>query len=115
MAQKLSTLLERINELPKHNQELVLQFKDYLDNNETSNSENNLANYMRILNLFCRFLEKKHLDKVIQQDIETFLNSKKKSVEIDPPRIPHLSSVIQKQLQYTKLRNIMNMKSQFST
>ena len=81
MPQKLETLLAHTERLPKNQSDLLFEFKQYKEDNDAS--PRNIKNFFLVLNLFARHLEGKSLQDVTKDDVLLFLNSRKKTPNID--------------------------------
>ena len=82
MVQKLAKLLQKTDELPECQRSILLEFVQYKQNDDCSAT--NLANYIRPLNLFARFLDGKPFQDVTKEDVLSFVDSLKKSSQEDP-------------------------------
>jgi len=76
-----TTLLSKLNDIPKEHAELYKAFRTFLIDNDSSSA--NANNYAKALILFSRFIGKKDLYQVEREDILAFLDSHKKLVEED--------------------------------
>ena len=85
MPVKPETILRRVRLLPKCQFELYLEFKDWLQN-EQDNSERNWLNYFKVLVLFSDHIGSKELKDVTKDEVVTFLDKRKKSIEADPDK-----------------------------
>ena len=83
---RLSTLIEKVQNLPlKENVNLINQFHTFMKNNNSS--ERDAINNIKVLLNFDNFFQSPRiLSKVNEQDIYNFLDSKIKSIEIDPDK-----------------------------
>jgi len=82
MPTKPETILKKIESLPDHQSKLCLKFKEWLEY-ENDNSERNWINYLKVLNLFATHIENKAFEDVKRNDILSFLDKRKKSIEKD--------------------------------
>jgi len=82
---KPETVIRQIEELPKIQSRSLIQFKDWLIEDEDS-SLANASNYLRVLKLFSFELGEKDFKAVSREDVLEFLNKRKKSPEIDPDK-----------------------------
>jgi len=76
-------ILQKTEKLPEYNKILLLEFDSWLLNHE-NNSFRNATNYLKVLELFCRYLGEKKLKDVTEEDIFSFLNKRIKQREQDP-------------------------------
>jgi hypothetical protein len=82
---KPETVIRQIEELPKIQRLPLLQFKDWLIEDEDS-SLANVANYLRVLKLFSFELGEKEFKGVSREDVLGFLDKRKKSIDVDPDK-----------------------------
>ena len=85
MTSKPETIIQQIKELSKDHSELLIEFKDWLTDEENS-SLCNATNYLRVLKLFSEHIGLKDLKKITKEDIITFLDKRKKPIETDPDK-----------------------------
>ena len=85
MPSKPETILKKISLLPDHQSRVCLQFKDWLVE-EYDNSERNWINYLKVLNLFAGHIGVRSFADVKREDILSFLDKRKKSIEEDPEK-----------------------------
>jgi len=82
---KPETVIKQIEELPEIHRRPLLQFKDWLVDDEDS-MLSNAANYLRVLKLFSFDLGKKEFKDVTREDVLEFLDKRKKSIDADPDK-----------------------------
>ena len=82
---KPETVIKQIEELHEIHSKPLLQFKDWLVDDEDS-MLSNAANYLRVLKLFSLDLGEKDFKKVTREDVLEFLDKRKKSIDIDPDK-----------------------------
>ena len=82
---KPETVIKQIEELPKIHSTSLLQFKDWLIDDEDS-MLSNAANYLRVLKLFSFDLGTKEFKDITKEDVLEFLDKRKKSKEVDPDK-----------------------------
>lgn len=82
---KPETVIKQIEELPEIHSKPLLQFKDWLIDEEDS-MLSNAANYLRVLKLFCLNLDEKEIRDVTREDVLEFLDKRKKSIDVDPKK-----------------------------
>jgi len=82
---KPETIIKQVGELSEIHSKLLLQFKDWLIDEEDS-MLSNAANYLRVLKLFSNELGEKDFKKVTREDILEFLDKRKKSIDADPDK-----------------------------
>jgi len=82
---KPETVIKQIEELPKIQRLPLLQFKDWLIEEEDS-SMTNVGNYLRVLKLFSIELGNKEFKNISREDVLDFLNRRKKSIDVDPDK-----------------------------
>ena len=85
MPVKPETILRRVKLLPEYQSKIYLEFKDWLVD-EQDNSERNWLNYFKVLVLFSDYIGSKKLEDVTKDDVISFLDKRKKSIEIDPDK-----------------------------
>ncbi|MEX2192509.1 MAG: hypothetical protein WD717_03920 [Nitrosarchaeum sp.] len=85
MTTKPETVIKQIEELPEIHSRPLLQFKDWLVDEEDS-MLTNAANYLRVLKLFSFDFGEKDFRDVTKEDVLNFLDKRKKSIEIDPEK-----------------------------
>ncbi len=85
MTTKPETVIRQIEELPKIHSKPLLQFKDWLVDDEDS-MLSNAANYLRVLKLFSFHLGNKEFKNITREDVLEFLDKRKKSIDIDPDK-----------------------------
>ena len=85
MPSKPETVLKKIDQLPNHQSSQCREFRDYLLY-ENDNSERNCINYLKIINLFAGHIGDKKFKDVTREDILSFLDKRKKSIEQDPEK-----------------------------
>ncbi len=85
MTTKPETVIKQIEELPKIQRLPLLQFKDWLIEEEDS-SMTNVGNYLRVLKLFSIELGNKEFKNISREDVLDFLNRRKKSIDVDPDK-----------------------------
>ena len=83
---KLSTLLNKVEELHfKENSETINKFYSFMKNNNSS--ERHIVNNLKVILNFENFFHpSKNLKEIDRQNIDAFLDSKIKSLEIDPEK-----------------------------
>ena len=82
---KLSTLLNKVNELGQ--KEILIIQKNLLFYKNDDSSERHIVNNLKvILNFEYFFKPTENLKEIERQDIDSFLDSKIKSVDIDPEK-----------------------------
>ncbi len=83
---KLSTLLNKVEKLDlKDNSETIEKFYLFMKNNDSS--ERHIVNNLKVMLNFENFFKpSKNLKQVKRQDIDSFLDSKIKSTDIDPEK-----------------------------
>lgn len=85
MPTKPETILKKMGALPYYQLKLCLQFKEWLEY-ENDNSERNWINYFKILDLFADHIGNKMFEDVNREDILSFLDKRKKSIDEDPEK-----------------------------
>jgi integrase len=75
--------MKRIDCLPSHQRELCVRFRDWLVE-ENDNSERNWINYFKIISMFSEHIGNKRFQDVTKEDVLSFLDKRKKSIEEDP-------------------------------
>ncbi len=85
MTTKPETVIKQIEELPKIQCLPLIQFKDWLVEEEDS-SMTNVGNYLRVLKLFSIELGNKEFKNISREDVLDFLNRRKKSIDVDPDK-----------------------------
>ncbi len=73
MTTKPETVFQQVSELSKHHSIPLLQFKDWLVEEEDSKLSNAL-NYLRVLKLFSSHIGKKEFKDITKEDVLEFLN-----------------------------------------
>ncbi|MDH3313064.1 MAG: site-specific integrase [Nitrosopumilus sp.] len=84
MTTKPETVIKQIERLPEIHSRPLLQFKDWLVDEDSMLS--NAANYLRVLKLFSFDLGKKEFKDVTREDVLEFLDKRKKSIDVDPEK-----------------------------
>jgi len=82
---KPETVIKQIEELPEIHSKPLLQFKDWLIDDEDS-SLTNAANYLRVLKLFSFELGEKDFRDITRENVLEFLDKRKKSINVDPEK-----------------------------
>lgn len=85
MPTKPETILKKIDSLPNHQSTLCLKFKEWLEY-ENDNSERNWINYFKVLSLFADHIGNKAFRNITRDDVLSFLDKRKKSVDVDPEK-----------------------------
>lgn len=85
MPSKPETVLKKIDLLPEYQSELCFSFREHLLE-ENDNSERNCTNYLKIINLFANHIGKKRFEEVTREDVLSFLDKRKKSIDDDPEK-----------------------------
>ena len=85
MPTKPETILKKIDSLPDYQSRLCLKFKKWLEY-ENDNSERNWINYLKILSLFANHIENARFEDVTRDDVLSFLDKRKKSIDDDPDK-----------------------------
>ena len=86
LTSKPETVLKQIEQLEnKEHSKTFLEFYNWLVDDQDS-SERNASAYLKILRMFFMDLGTKSLDKITKEDIISFLDKRKKSVDEDPDR-----------------------------
>ena len=85
MTTKPETVIRQIEGLPKIHSKPLLQFKDWLVDDEDS-MLSNAGNYLRVLKLFSFDLGKKEFKDITREDVLKFLDKRKKSIDADPDK-----------------------------
>ena len=82
MTTKPETVIKQIEELPKIQRLPLLQFKDWLIEEEDS-SMTNVGNYLRVLKLFSIELGNKEFKNISREDVLDFLKQKNYSFRLE--------------------------------
>ncbi|WP_316506420.1 hypothetical protein [Nitrosopumilus sp.] len=86
LATKPETIIRQVGELPKNHSVPLLEFKDWLIDEEDS-MLSNAANYLRVLKLFSNHIGSDiDFKDVTREQVLEFLNQQKNSVEDDPDK-----------------------------
>ena len=83
MTTKPETVIQKVGELPKNHSIPLLQFKDWLVDEEDS-MLSNAANYLRVLKLFSGHIGEKNFKDVTREEVLEFLDQRKKTRDVDP-------------------------------
>lgn len=86
MTSKPETVIKQIENLEnKTHSETFLKFYRWLTEEQDSSSRN-ATTYLKILRMFSIDIEDKHLDSILKEDVISFLDKRKKSIEDDPEK-----------------------------
>ncbi len=85
MTTKPETIIRQITNLSEAHKKVLLQFKDFLVDEEDS-TLTNASNYLRVLKLYSRDIGNKDFKDVTRDDVLEFLNKRRKSIEEDPEK-----------------------------
>lgn len=85
MPTKPETILKKIESMPEYQSKLCLKFKEWLEY-ENNNSERNWINYLKVLSLFASHIKDKAFEDVVREDVLSFLDNRKKSIDDDPEK-----------------------------
>ena len=85
MTSKPETIFNKVSTLPENYRKPLIEFKDWLLD-EQDNTERNASNYLKIMTLFSEHLKGKDFSKVTREDIVSFLDKRKKSIDQDPEK-----------------------------